>query len=145
MDVFMQAAIDEALDGESEGGQAIGSVLIRNGEIIGRGRNRLFQTGDPTSHAEMEAIRDAGIQPGYADTILYTTMLPCFMCAGTIVQLGIPKVIVGNSSTGSQSQAFMRSHAVEVLEWEMPACKEIIAESVKKYPDRYGPTAGRGK
>lgn len=88
----MQAAIDEARQGRKEGGIPIGSVLMRNGEIVSRGHNKRVQELDPIAHGEMDALRNAGRQRTYRDTVLYTTLMPCFMCAGTIVQFKIPKV-----------------------------------------------------
>jgi len=93
----MHVAIEEARNGEREGGRTFGSVLVRNKEIIGRGHNRSFQIGNMTSHAELEAIGDAGLQRTFADTVISATALPCEMSAGAIVHLEIPKVIVGFS------------------------------------------------
>src|SRR5918993_4640645 len=98
MDPFLRAAIDEAKLGLSEGGLPIGSVLVRAGMIIGRGHNRRVQRGDPMAHAEIDCLTRAGRQAaGYRDTVLYSTLMPCFLCSGAIVQFGVPKVIVGES------------------------------------------------
>ncbi|RZK31322.1 MAG: nucleoside deaminase, partial [Hymenobacter sp.] len=86
MDEFMQAAIDEARLGRAQGGIPIGSVLMRAGQIVSRGHNKRVQELDPIAHGEMDALRNAGRQRTYRDTVLYTTLMPCFMCAGTIVQ-----------------------------------------------------------
>jgi creatinine deaminase len=93
MDAFMQAALREALAARAQGGHPFGAALVRGDRIIGTGHNRMVQSGDPTSHAEIEAIRNAGRQETYADTVMYATALPCLMCAGAIVKLQIPKVI----------------------------------------------------
>jgi cytosine deaminase len=129
MDEFMQAAVEEARASLAEGGQPFGSVLVRGDQIIGAGRNRFVQTGDPTSHAEIEAIRAAGAQETYADTVMYATCLPCIMCAGAIVRMKIPKVLVGASPATGNSQAFMRSHGVEVIELELEEAQQLLAEA----------------
>src|SRR5215208_3740812 len=99
MDKFMQAAIEEARLGLREGGIPIGSVLVQNGQIIGRGHNKRVQDSDPITHAEIDCLRNAGRVGNYKNTILYSTLMPCYLCAGAIVQFGIPKVIAGESQT----------------------------------------------
>src|SRR5215207_4664143 len=101
MDPFLRAAIDEAKLGLSEGGLPIGSVLVRGQQIIGRGHNRRIQRGDPMAHAEIDCLTNAGRQKTYRDTTLYSTTMPCLLCAGAIMQFGIPRVIVGDASTFS--------------------------------------------
>ena len=97
MDPFLRAAMDEAEQGLRDGGLPIGSVLVRNGQIIGRGHNQRVQKGDPMAHAEIACLTNAGRQATYRDTVLYSTLMPCFLCSGAVVQFGIPKVIVGES------------------------------------------------
>ena len=126
MDRFMQEAIGEAKATQAEGGFPFGAVLVRQDRIIARGHNRTVQTGDPTSHAEIEAIRNAGTQESYKNTIMYATALPCIMCAGAIVRMGIPKVIVGATWTGDGSLEFMRSRGVEVIELNLEACRKLL-------------------
>jgi len=126
MDLFMQAAIEQANITLAEGGYPFGAVLVRNGEIIGAGHNRSVQTNDPTSHGEMEAIRAAGTQESYTNTVMYTTALPCLMCAGTIARFQIPKVVYGASLPGAGTQEFMRSHGVEVVGLDIEACREFL-------------------
>src|SRR5438046_10206346 len=99
MDEFMKAAIDEARKGLSEGGIPIGSVLVKDGVIVGRGHNQRIQKNDPMTHAEIDCLRNAGRIGNYRDCILYSTLMPCFMCAGTVVQFNIKKVFVGESKT----------------------------------------------
>ncbi|HHG84303.1 MAG TPA: nucleoside deaminase, partial [Bacteroidetes bacterium] len=94
MDEFMQAAIDEAQQGLAEGGIPIGSILIRDGKILARGRNKRVQEQNPILHGEMDCLNNAGRVGSYRDTVIYSTLMPCYMCAGTIVQFKIPKVIV---------------------------------------------------
>ena len=128
MDTFMQVAIAEARATQAEGGAPFGAVLVRGEKIIGAGRNRTFQHNDPTSHAEIEAIRAAGLQETYADTVMYATAFPCLMCAGPIVELGIPKVVVGATWPDCEtSRAFMQSHGVELVILELKACQDLLA------------------
>ena len=96
MDIFMKAAIDEAKQGLREGGIPIGSVIVKDGKIIGRGRNRRVQENDPIMHAEIDCLRNAGRIGKYSDTILYSTLMPCYLCAGAIVQFGIKKSLLAN-------------------------------------------------
>ena len=126
MDRFMQEAISEAEATQAEGGFPFGAVLVRQDRIIARGHNRTVQSNDPTSHAEIEAIRNAGIQESYEDTTMYATALPCVMCAGAIVRMGIPKVIVGATWTGDGSLEFIRSRGVEVSELNLEVCRKLL-------------------
>jgi len=127
MDEFMKQAIDEAQATKAEGGQPFGAVLVRQGAVIGRGRNRSVQNNDPLSHGEMEAIKDAGLQESYADTVLYTTAFPCLMCAGAIVRYRIPRVIVGASvGHNEDSRAFLRSHGIELEERQLAECQQLL-------------------
>lgn len=116
MDVFLQAAIDEARQGLAEGGIPIGSVLVYNGNIIGRGHNRRVQQGSAILHGEMDALENAGRLPAsvYKESVLYTTLSPCPMCTGAILLYGIPKVIVGENQTFMGEEALLRSRGVTV-------------------------------
>jgi len=127
MDKYMRLAIQEARATKDEGGQPFGAVLIRAGEVIGRGRNLSIQNNDPLSHGEMEAIKAAGLQESYADTVLYTTAFPCLMCAGAIVRYQIPKVIIGASwEHNAPSRDFMRTHGIELHEWRLEECYQLV-------------------
>ena len=127
MDEFMQIAINEAKTAQAEGTYPYGSVLVRGLEIIGRGRNHMNTHNDPISHAEIEAIRAAGLQESYMGTVMYASAFPCIMCAGPIVMLGIPELIVGASWEGCESsQAFMESNGVKITVLELEECKELI-------------------
>ena len=127
MDKYMQIAIDEARTAQAEGNFPYGSVLVRRREVIGVGRNHMNTHNDPTSHAEIEVIRAAGLQETYADTVMYASAFPCIMCAGPIVMLGIPKVIVGASWEGYEtSRAFLDSHGVKIQILELAECKELL-------------------
>ena len=123
----MQVAIDEARAASVEGNHPYGSVLVRGGEIIGIGRNHMNTHNDPTSHAEIEAIRAAGLQATYTDTIMYASAFPCIMCAGPIVMLGIPELVVGASWQGCEaSQAFLESNGVKIKILELEECKALL-------------------
>jgi cytosine deaminase len=127
MDKYIQIAIDEAKAAQAEGNYPYGSVLVRSGEIIGVGRNHMNTHNDPTSHAEIEVLRAAGLQENYADTVMYASAFPCIMCAGPIVMLGIPEIVVGASWEGCESsQAFMESHGVKITVLELEECKELL-------------------
>lgn len=134
MDDFMQVAIEEAKNGLKEGGIPIGSVLVRNGDIIGKGHNRRVQHNDPMAHAEIDCIRSAGRIGKYDDTIIYSTLMPCYLCAG-IVQFGIKKVIAGESDTFEGAADFMKEHGVEVIDLDIAECKEIMKEFIREKPD----------
>ncbi|MGF1478884.1 MAG: nucleoside deaminase [Cyanophyceae cyanobacterium] len=130
MDEFMTAAIAEAQQGLNEGGIPIGSVLVRNGQIIGRGHNKRVQDGDPVTHAEIDCLRNAGRIGSYRNTTLYSTLMPCYLCAGAVVQFGIKKVIVGESETFAGAEAWMRSHGVEVVNLDLDQCKQLMKDFI---------------
>jgi creatinine deaminase len=134
MDEFMQAAIDEARMGRQQGGIPIGSVLMRDGKIVSRGHNKRVQERDPIAHGEMDALRNAGRQRTYRDTVLYTTLMPCYMCAGTIVQFKIPKVVVGEARTFGESKEFLESHGVEVVVLDSEECVQMMQEFIEAEP-----------
>ena len=125
MDEFMAAAIAQAKQGLLEGGIPIGSVLVKNGEILGQGHNKRVQDGDPVTHAEIDCLRNAGRIGNYKDTTLYSKLMPCYLCAGAVVQFGIKKVIVGESQTFAGAKEFMESHAVEVIDLDLDECKQL--------------------
>ncbi|WP_406659771.1 nucleoside deaminase [Methanolobus sp. ZRKC3] len=135
MDKFMLAAIEEARKGLEEGGIPIGSVLVRDGEIIGRGHNRRIQQEDPLAHAEIDCIRNAGRIGKYNGTILYSTLMPCYLCAGAAVQFGIKKVIVGESDNFKGASEFMQEHGIEVTDLDIEECKKMMKEFIQDRPD----------
>ena len=132
---FMNAAIEEAKQGRDEGGIPIGSVLVRDGVIIGRGHNKRVQDSDPVTHAEIDCLRNAGRVGHYRDAILYSTLMPCYLCAGAVVQFGIKKVYAGEDESFSGAKDFMESHGVEVINLESEECKQMMREFIKKRPD----------
>jgi cytosine deaminase len=133
-DEFMQAAIDEARLGRSQGGIPIGSVLVRDGKIIGQGHNKRVQEDSAIKHGEMDCLTNAGRQRSYRDTVIYTTLMPCYMCAGTIVQFKISKVMVGESRTFGESRAFLESHGVEVVDLDLQECVDMMNEFIEAEP-----------
>jgi cytosine deaminase len=143
MEEFMKAAIEEAKLGLQEGGIPIGSVLVRDGKIIGRGHNRRVQNGDPLAHAEIECLRNAGRIGSYSNTILFSTLIPCYLCSGAIVQFGIEKVIIGESRTFKGDIEFLKDHWVEVEDWDMKECIELMEEFIKKSPTLWNEDIGK--
>jgi creatinine deaminase len=134
MDRFMQAAIDEALKGVSEGGIPIGSVLVRDGVIVGRGHNRRVQELNPMKHAEIDCLMNAGRIGSYRDTVLYSTLMPCYLCAGAVVQFQIPAVIAGEARTFPGAEEFMRGHGVTVTNLDLPECRQMMERFIREYP-----------
>lgn len=132
MDSFMQEAIAEAKKGLTEGGIPIGSVLVRNGKIIGRGHNRRVQEKNPMKHAEIDCLINAGRIGSYRDTVLYSTLMPCYLCAGAAVQFNIPKVIVGEARTFVGAEAFMRQHGVEVTNLDVQECIDMMEQFIRE-------------
>jgi len=116
MDPFMQEAMAEAEKGLAEGGIPIGSVLVRGGKIIGRGHNRRVQQDNPMIHAEIDCLMEAGRIGSYGDTVLYSTLMPCFLCAGAAVQFGIKKVVAAESRNFAGARAFMEEHGIAVTD-----------------------------
>lgn len=134
MDEFMQAAIDEARMGRAQGGIPIGSVLVRDGQLVARGHNKRVQEDSAIKHGEMDCLTNAGRQRTYRDTVIYSTLMPCYMCAGTIVQFKIPKVIVGESRTFDGAREFMESHGVEVVDLNLQECVDMMNEFIEAEP-----------
>ena len=127
---YMRAAIDEAKQSMDEGGIPIGSVLVRDGAILSRGHNRRIQDDDPLMHAEINCIRNAGRIGRYGDTVLYSTLMPCYLCAGAVVQFGIPKVVVGESVNFVGAEAFLREKGVEVVNLNLPEVTKMMADYI---------------
>ena len=130
-DKFMQLAIDQAQKSLSEGGIPIGSVLVKNGELVAAGHNKRVQEKNPILHGEMDCLNNAGRVGSYRGTTIYSTLMPCYMCAGTIVQFKIKKVIVGESQTFSGAREFMESHGVEVVDLNLSECVEMMEDFIE--------------
>ena len=144
MDAFLEAAIDEARQGLAEGGIPIGSVLVHNGKIIGRGHNRRVQKGSPILHGEMDALENAGRLPAsvYKESVLYTTLSPCPMCTGAILLYGIPRVVVGENQTFMGEEALLRSRGVSVAVVQDPACIALMQGFIAAKPELWNEDIG---
>jgi cytosine/creatinine deaminase len=142
-DRFMQAAIDAARKGRDEGGIPIGSALVRGGELIAVGHNKRVQENDPMTHAEIDCLRNAGRIGTFRDTVLYSTLMPCYLCAGAVVQFGIPKVIVGESQTFAGAVDFMSDHGVQVIDLDLPECVEMMQDFIAKHPELWNEDIGK--
>lgn len=132
---FLKLAYDEAKGGFDEGGCPIGSVLARGDDLVSSGRNQRVQKGDPIAHGEMDALRKAGRQKTYRDTTLYTSLSPCMMCSGTIVQFGIPRVVIGENKTFGGNEEFLRERGVEVIIADDSDCTALMEKFIKEKPE----------
>jgi creatinine deaminase len=142
MSEFIQDAIDEAKKGLATGGIPIGSVLVKNGEIVGRGHNQRVQKNDPMTHAEIDCLRNAGRIGSYRGTVLYSTLMPCYLCAGAVVQFGIKKVIVGESQTFPGARKFMEEHGVEVIDLQNAECVTLMENFIRDKPELWNEDIG---
>jgi cytosine/creatinine deaminase len=143
-DDFMRAAIEEAEAGLREGGIPIGSVLVQDGRIIGRGHNRRVQRGSAILHGEMDALENAGRQTAssYRESVLYTTLSPCAMCSGAILLYGIPRVIVGENQTFRGEEDLLRSRGVRVEVLQDPTCIRLMTEFIAAHPQLWNEDIG---
>jgi cytosine/creatinine deaminase len=143
-DIFMQAAIEEARKGLEEGGIPIGSVIVYEGKIIGRGHNKRVQKGSATLHGEMDALENTGRQPAsvYRQCVLYTTLSPCSMCSGAILLYNIPKVIIGENKTFLGEEDLLKSRGVKVEVLQNDECIDMMAEFIFSKPDIWNEDIG---
>ena len=132
---FAELAFFEAQKSVDEGGLPIGSVLARGEELIASGHNQRVQKGDPIAHGEMDALRKAGRQKSYRDTTLYTSLSPCMMCSGTIVQFKIPRVVINDTRNFGGNEDFLKERDVEVLDLEHDASIDLMARFIRDHPD----------
>ena len=144
IDRFMQAAIEEARSGEREGGIPIGSVLVHEGRIIGRGHNRRVQRGSVVLHGEMDALEQAGRQPAavYRESVLYTTLSPCPMCSGAILLYGIPKVVIGENQTFAGEEDLLRSRGVDLHVLQDVTCIDMMSGFIRAHPGLWNEDIG---
>ena len=142
-DPYLQAAVDEAKKGWDEGGIPIGSVLVREGIILGRGHNRRVQQGDPMAHAEIDCLRSAGRIGSYAGAVLYSTLMPCYLCAGAAVQFGIKKVVAGESETFPGARKFLESMGVEVVDVRDAECIAMMRRLIAEKPALWNEDIGK--
>lgn len=138
----MEEAIRQARKSLSEGGIPIGSVLVKKGELVAAGHNKRVQEDNPILHGEMDCLNNAGRVGSFRDTVIYSTLMPCYMCAGTIVQFKIPKVIVGESRTFAGARAFMEQHGVEVVDLDLPECVEMMERFIADRPTLWNEDIG---
>jgi creatinine deaminase len=144
MDSFLEAAIEEARKGRAEGGIPIGSVIVYQGKILGRGHNRRVQNGSVVLHGEMDAFENAGRQPAsvYRECTLYTTLSPCPMCTGAILLYGIPRVIIGENQTFMGEEELLRSRGVDVTVVDNAECKRLMDEFIREHPELWNEDIG---
>ncbi len=146
MDKFMKEALKEAREGLREGGIPIGSVLVKGGKIIGRGHNRRVQKRSQILHAEIDCLENAGRRKSYRGTVLYSTLMPCYLCAGAVVQFGIRKVIAGENFhyRGKGTAKIMRDHGVEVVILNEEECVKLMHDFVEENPELWAEDTGQG-
>jgi cytosine deaminase len=140
---LMEAAIAQARKSLSEGGIPIGSALARNGQLLAVGHNKRVQESDPVTHAEIDCLRNAGRIGSFRDTVLYSTLMPCYLCSGAVVQFGIRRVIVGESRTFPGGPEFMRSHGVEVIDLDLAECVGMMTRFIAANPELWNEDIGR--
>jgi cytosine deaminase len=145
MDRFLRTALDEARLGLQEGGIPIGSVLVHQDRMLGRGHNRRQQAGSAVLHAEMDALERAGRQPAavYRECTLYTTLSPCAMCSGAILLYGIPRVVIGENRTFVGEEDLLRSRGVVIEVIQDPACERLLADFIRDHPALWNEDIGR--
>ena len=144
MDTYLDAAIEEARLGLQEGGIPIGSVLVHRGTILGRGHNRRVQRGSAILHGEMDALENAGRLRAsvYRESVLYTTLSPCAMCAGAILLYGIPRVVVGENHTFMGEEELLRARGVTVEVAGDPRCVRLMQEFIQRHPELWNEDIG---
>jgi cytosine/creatinine deaminase len=133
--VFMEAAFQEALASYNEEGLPIGAVMVESGAVVARGHNRRVQENDPIAHGEMDCFRRAGRRARYDTITLYTTLSPCMMCSGTIVQFGVPRIVVGEQQNFPGNINFLRDHQVEVIVLDDQDCIDLMRRFIQERPD----------
>jgi len=142
---MLEIALEEARLGLAEGGIPIGAALFdRSGTLLGRGHNRRIQEDDPSVHGETDAFRKAGRQRSYQDTVMVTTLAPCWYCSGLIVQFRIGKVVVGESRTFRGGIDWLRERGVEVVDLDSPECVALLAAFIEVHPDIWDEDIGEG-
>ena len=133
--VFLGEAYREALEGNDQGGVPVGAVMVRDGKVIARGRNKRVQEGDPVMHGETDCLRSAGVLENYDGVDLYTTLSPCMMCTGAILNFGIRRVVVGENVNFPGNIDFLRDKGVEVLLVDDPECKHLMSRFIEERSD----------
>ncbi|MHB1278787.1 MAG: nucleoside deaminase [Bacteroidia bacterium] len=143
-DKFLEEAFIEAQKGRTEGGIPIGSVLVYEGKIIGRGHNRRVQQGSTILHGEMDALENAGRQPAsvYKNAVLYTTLSPCAMCSGAILLYGIPKVVIAENTTFLGEETLLKERGVELIHANHKGCQHLMEEFIREKPELWNEDIG---
>src|SRR4051794_18589446 len=140
---MLTVALEEARTGMAEGGVPIGAALFhRDGRLLGRGHNRRVQEGDPSVHGETDAFRKAGRQRSYRNTIMVTTLAPCWYCSGLVRQFGIGTVIVGESETFQGGIDWLRENGVTIIDLDNPECKQLLGEFIAEHPEVWNEDIG---
>ena len=144
VDAFLQVAIDEAKLGLAEGGIPIGSALVLDGKVIGRGHNRRVQQGNPILHAEMDCLQSAGrlTAKEYQRCVLYSTLSPCDMCSGTSLLYKIPKIVIGENRTFQGPEAYVRSRGVELVILDDAECIQLMTDFIRDRPELWNEDIG---
>lgn len=144
MDEFMQVAIEEAKQGLAEGGIPIGSVLVIDGKIVGRGHNRRVQQGSAILHAEMDCLENAGrlTAKDYQRAVLYSTLSPCDMCSGTALLYKIPKIVIGENQTFQGPEDYVRSRGVELIILNNAECIQLMRDFIQAKPELWNEDIG---
>ncbi len=142
MDEFMKIAIEQAKKSLNEGGIPIGSVLVKSGKVVSKGHNKRVQEDNPILHGEMDCLNNAGRIGSFKNTVIYSTLMPCYMCAGTIVQFKIPKVIVGESRNFEGAKEFMQEHGIEIIDLDLPECIDMMKDFIDKNPNIWNEDIG---
>jgi len=145
LDPFLQAAINEARQGAAEGGIPIGSVLVLDGQIVGRGHNRRVQRGSAVLHAEMDCLENAGRlrAADYQRSTLYSTLSPCDMCSGAALLYGIPRIVVGENVTFHGPEAYVRSRGVDLVILNDAVCIDLMRQFIAAHPGLWDEDIGR--
>jgi cytosine/creatinine deaminase len=142
-EAMLAVAMEEARQGLAEGGIPIGAALFRNtGQLLGRGHNRRVQENDPSVHGETDAFRKAGRQRRYGDTIMVTTLAPCWYCSGLVVQFGIGTVIVGESRTFRGGIDWLVERGVKVIDLDSPECAQLLGQFIHAHPEVWNEDIG---
>lgn len=141
---FLQVAIEEARQGLAEGGIPIGSALVLDGQVVGRGHNRRVQQGSCILHAEMDALERAGRLPGsaYRQATLYTTLSPCDMCSGTALLYGIPRIVIGENQTFRGPEEYLQQRGVELVHLHNSECLALMRDFIARHPDLWNEDIG---
>jgi cytosine/creatinine deaminase len=143
LDSYLGIAIDEAKAGLAEGGIPIGAALFSDdGRLLGRGHNRRVQHGDPSAHGETDAFRNAGRQSSYRNTIMVTTLSPCWYCSGLIVQFNIGTVVIGESRTFQGGRDWLLDRGVKVIDLDSLECRELLQQYITEHPDIWNEDIG---